>query len=182
MGKHNMSQLQCWVLGGHTHPQPCHHQTAASPGCNNQPCPISGTRGSLHQSGSRNNRAVLLSPQQGCAAKPLSHGHVVMERGWRRRSIDLQLSPAAQGSPSYINICQAMHLCLSMAVNSSLQCCHLRSCHSQQPEPSSPFCIPTHHPTFSLSNPRAASTEPVPSWAAPRGGSVVAGHGWHTQS
>lgn len=64
-------------------------------------------------------------------------------RGCRRRSIDLQLSPAAQGSPSYINICQAMHLCLSMAVDSSLQRCHLRGCHSQQPEPS----CPTHPQT-----------------------------------
>lgn len=48
-------------------------------------------------------------------------------RGCRRKNIDLWLSPPAQGSPSYINICQAMHLCLSMAVNRSLQCCYLRS-------------------------------------------------------
>lgn len=32
-----------------------------------------------------------------------------------------------------------MHLCLSMAINRSLQCCYLRSCHSREPDPNRPL-------------------------------------------
>jgi len=48
-----------------------------------------------------------------------------MLQGIREESIDLQLSPPTQGSPSYINICQAMRLhCqwLSIAACSAAIC------------------------------------------------------------
>lgn len=86
VSKHDVSPLQCWVLGGHIPPQPCQHPTAASPACNNQPCAISGAGGSLDQPGSPNSWDVLLCPHQGCAAprrllpNPRAHGHVLMER------------------------------------------------------------------------------------------------------
>lgn len=143
----------------------------------------SQTRGRVPpESGRLNKRGLLLFPSLGIAtcSPRTAYANPPPPRRWarawwrgeagrgrRRKSIDLQLSPPAQGSPSYINICQAMHLCLSMAVNSSPQCCYLRSCHSQEPHPNKPSPLLDQRPNYlSFFNPCAACAEPVPSYGA----------------
>lgn len=131
-------------LSSCTHSPPVHHQSAASqPVTTSAEHTISQPGGWVPlESGSINKPVLLLFHSQPHIRLCQSPGRWACvcwrreaRRGWRRKSIDPQLSPSAQGSPSYINICQAMHLCLSMAVNRSLQCCYLPSCHSQEPDP-----------------------------------------------
>lgn len=72
-----------------------------------------------------------------------------------------------------------MHLCLSMAVNSSLQCCYLQSRHSREPDPNSPLCISTDSqiicPFQSVRCMRRACPRSGAPWGAGRRSKSIAG-------